>query len=52
MARERRGFIVTEVWAEITYRDAAGLQQRIVKAQLRQAIGKTKHDLADTEKQG
>ena len=29
MARERRGFIVVQVWAEITYTDHGGQQQKI-----------------------
>ena len=50
MARERRAFIVTQVWAEIAYTDQAGLQQKITKPATAQASGKTKHNLTDTEK--
>ena len=51
MARERRGFIVTQVWAEIAYTDQTGQQRKITKPATAQASGKTKHKLTDTEKQ-
>src|SRR5215204_1191791 len=51
MARERRGFIVVQVWAEITYTDHAGQQQKITKQATASASGKTKHKLTDAEKQ-
>ena len=50
MARERRGFIVAQVWAEITYTDQAGQQQKTTK-QATAKSGKTKHKLTDAEKQ-
>jgi integrase len=48
MSRERTGFIVVQVWADITYTDQAGQQQKITK---QAASGKTKHKLTDAEKQ-
>lgn len=49
MARERRGFIVVQVWANITYTDQAGERQKIAKQAT--APGKPKHRLTDAEKQ-
>lgn len=51
MARERRGFIVAQVWADIAYTDQTGQQRKITKPATAQASSKTKHKLTDTEKQ-
>ena len=51
MARERRGFIVVQVWADITYTDRAGQQKKLTKQASAPASGKTKHKLTDAEKQ-
>ena len=48
MARERRGFIVAQVCATITYTDKDGHDQKIVKLA---TSGKTKEKLTDAEKQ-
>lgn len=48
MARERRGFIVAQVSATITYTDKDGRDQKIVKLA---TSGKTKKKLSDAEKQ-
>jgi integrase len=48
MARERRGFIVAQVSATITYTDKDGHDQKIVKLA---TSGKTKKKLSDAEKQ-
>jgi integrase len=51
MARERRGFIVTQVWAEIVYIDHNGQQRKITKPATAQASDKTLQNLKDAEKQ-
>lgn len=51
MARERRGFIVVQVWADITYTDHTGERRNITKPATAHASGKTKHNLTDAEKQ-
>ena len=51
MARERRGFIVTQVWAEIAYTDYTGQQRKITKPATAQASDKTSQNLKDAEKQ-
>jgi integrase len=51
MARERRGFIVTQVWAEITYTDHTGQQRKITKPASAQAADKIPQNLEDAEKQ-
>lgn len=51
MARERRGFIVTQVWAEIAYTDHTGQQRKITKPATAQASDKTSQNLKDAEKQ-
>lgn len=48
MARERRGFIVAQVCATITYTDKDGNDQKIVKLA---KSGKAKEKLSDAEKQ-
>jgi hypothetical protein len=50
MARERRGFIVVQVWADIIYTDQTGHQQNISKPATAQTSGRTKHKLTDAEK--
>ena len=51
MARERRGFIVTQVWAEIAYTDQTGQQRKFTKPATAQASDNTKHKLTDADKQ-
>jgi hypothetical protein len=50
MPRERVGFIVTQVWATITYKDADGQPQTITEQASAQSPVKRKH-LTDAEKQ-
>jgi len=47
MARERRGFIMVQVWAAVTYTDRAAQSQKITEQAM---SGKTKHRLTDAEK--
>jgi integrase len=51
MPRERIGFIVTQVWANITYTDRNGQQQTISKQASAQSSDETKNKLSDAEKQ-
>ena len=51
MPRERIGFIVTQVWANITYTDKDGQQQTIAKQASAHSSDKTKNKLSDAEKQ-
>ncbi|HEY6244751.1 MAG TPA: site-specific integrase [Pyrinomonadaceae bacterium] len=51
MARERRGFIVVQVWATIIYADKVGERQQITKPASAQTSGKKNHNLTDAEKQ-
>jgi hypothetical protein len=50
MPRERIGFIVTQVWATITYIDRTGQQQTITKQASAQSPEKRKN-LTDADKQ-
>lgn len=51
MARERRGFIVVQVWATITCTDKDGQRQKITKPASAQAAGKKQNNLTDADKQ-
>src|ERR1044072_7768863 len=51
MPRERIGFIVTQVWANVTYTDKDGQQQTTTKQASAQSSDKTKNNLTDAEKQ-
>ena len=51
MPRERIGFIVTQVWANITYTDRDGQQQTITKQASAHSPDKTNNRLNDAEKQ-
>jgi hypothetical protein len=51
MARERRGFIVVQVWADIAYTDKDRQRQKITKPATAQTSDKAKNNLTDAEKQ-